>query len=106
MNGKTKLFWNKPITVEIVGYRLYSIDESQSLFTLLTELSASSTNYQTDHAYKIPRRLYAISAIDAYGNESMLSESTSNTERVSISHMFKTFPWPMFLPAMTNNAQP
>lgn len=74
----TKLSWNAAGGGTIAGYRIYTRKDDEPRMVLLATTPAGVTQYQTEHLWGTPRRFYAVSAFDAQGNESLLSDTVAN----------------------------
>jgi hypothetical protein len=104
-SGNTSLQWSAPTIGTPVSYKVYSRQDFQNTLTLLATVSAPTRSLVTTHPYSTPRILYAVSAVDSQGHESVLSEIIDNQPVVLTSYVVKKFPWTMFLPAITHKVQ-
>ena len=82
-SGTTRLQWQPPAVGVPVSYRVYSMADYQNILTLLDTLPASAQGLTTSHPYGTPRRLYAVSAVDGSGNESILTLVRDNLPLLS-----------------------
>lgn len=83
-SGTTRLQWEPPAVGVPVSYRVYSMADYQNILTLLDTLPASAQGLTTSHPYGTPRRLYAVSAVDGSGNESILTLVRDNLPLLAV----------------------
>ena len=74
----TQLTWSAVNDAMVAGYHIYSRRDDEPFLKLLTDVASGTTQFQIDHPWNEPLRLYAISAFDTSGNESFLSNIITN----------------------------
>jgi pimeloyl-ACP methyl ester carboxylesterase len=98
----TALQWSAPTVGVAASYKVYRRQDFQNDFMLLDSVTVPTTSLVTTDPYNDPRVIYAVSAVDSLGNESVLSEIIDNQPVVYTNHEYRRFPWAMFLPALNN----
>jgi pimeloyl-ACP methyl ester carboxylesterase len=98
----TALQWSAPTVGTAASYKVYRRQDFQNDFMLLDSVIVPTTSLVTTDPYNDPRVIYAVSAVDSLGNESVLSEIIDNQPVVYTNHEYRRFPWAMFLPALNN----
>ena len=105
-NGNVLLSWN--VVSGASGYRIYSKRADMAEFSLLGTTTA--TQYQTDIPWDEngtgTQWFFYVVALTADGHIGTFDKSVDNRSLVSIpANFIKTFPWPMFLPAITHGVK-
>jgi pimeloyl-ACP methyl ester carboxylesterase len=77
-NKHTLLSWEAVTSPGLTGYRIYSRTLDNPFYTLLATVGPDVTNYQTNHPWQEPQRVYCVSAVDSEGRESLLSNESVN----------------------------
>jgi hypothetical protein len=76
------LTWKPSADDTIVGYRIYVRDRYDADLTVLAEVAADQTFYDTTDAWNEPVRIYAVSALDNQGREGFLTNFIDNKIRL------------------------
>jgi hypothetical protein len=79
--GIIALSWEAGPESDLAGYRVWRKEETQEPFVLLQELAANENSYSDSGVEKNRRYVYAITALDAAGNESHKSNPASGVVR-------------------------
>ena len=78
--GNTGLEWQHPATGAPAQYKLYARRYDEPFFSLLATVPGTQTSYAAAQPWDTPKYFYTMSAVNAQGSESLLTETVKNQD--------------------------
>jgi hypothetical protein len=79
-SGNVKLEWQDPSSGDPAQFRMYARRYDEPFFILLATISGVQNSYVASHAWDSPKYLYTMSAVNAAGSESILTDTVANQD--------------------------